>query len=121
MRCLAVNVLEPLREKYGKFGWSCAYRSVHPYKKTPDKGAHGYGAAIDINSVPGYDKKDYWKIATWIANNIKHDQVLLEKRGTSVWIHVGWVFKDGNQRRVDGTFIDDTWARGGQGKFLKIS
>jgi len=121
MRCLAVNVLEPLRAKYGKFGWSCGYRSVHPYKKTPDKGAHGYGAAIDINSVPGYDKKDYWKIATWIANNLKHDQVLLEKRGSSVWIHVGWVFKDGNQRRLDGTFIDDTWAKGGRGKFLKIS
>lgn len=121
MRCLAVNILEPLREKYGKFGWSCAYRDTHPTKGKPDPGAHGYGAAIDLNYFPGYAKKDYWQIATWIANNLKHDQVLLEKRGSSVWIHVGWVYKNGQQRGLDGTFINDTWASGGRGRFLKIS
>ncbi len=121
MRCLAVNILEPLREKYGKFGWSCAYRSHHPTKGNPDKGAHGYGAAMDITSFPGYAKKDLWQIATWIANNLKHDQVLLEKRGGSLWIHVAWCYKDGNQRGLDGTFINDTWASGGRGRFLKLS
>lgn len=121
MRCLAVNILEPLRAKYGKFGWSCAYRDTHPTKGGQDKGAHGYGAAIDLNFFPGYAKKDYWQIATWIANNLKHDQVLLEKRGSSVWIHVAWVYRDGNQRGLDGTFINDTWAKGGRGRFLKIS
>jgi hypothetical protein len=119
LRCLAVNLLEPIREKYGRFTLTCAYRYRHPTRGGKDPGAHGYGAAADIQlNIP---KRQYVAAAQWMATNLRHDQILLEGRGSrSVWIHVGWVYKDGSQRagNSDGTMYNDKFMRGGQGRFI---
>lgn len=118
LRCMAVNALEPIREKYPRFTWSCAYRSRHPTRGGKDPGAHGYGAAIDMQ-FPGYDKGQYIQIAHWIASNIPHDQVLLERRGDSVWVHLGYVYKDGSQRRMDFSMNNDH-RYGPVGRFKQV-
>lgn len=115
---MAVNALEPIRERYPRMTWSCAYRSTHPTKGGPDRGAHGYGAAIDMQ-FPGYQKGEYINIAHWIASNIPHDQVLLERRGDSVWIHLGYVYLDGSQRGQHFSMNNDS-RYGPVGRFKQV-
>jgi len=126
LRCLCVNILEPTQEKWGKLRLSCGYRSTHPHNGGNDRGAHGYGAAADIDGIGGRDKKEFIKIAKWITDNCKHDQILLEftpGNSGSGWIHVGWVYKDGKQRPgMSGTMIGPTgkYYKGARGKFVQI-
>ena len=124
LRCLCVNILEPTQEKWGKLKLSCAYRSQHPTRGGVDKGAHGYGAAADIEGIGGRSKKEFIKIAKWITENCKHDQILLEftpGKSGSGWIHVGWVYRDGKQRAgMSGTMVGPTGKYISKGYFKQL-
>jgi hypothetical protein len=124
LRCLCVNILEPTQEKWGKLKLSCGYRSRHPSRGGADPGAHGYGAAADIEGIGGRSKKEFIKIAKWITENCKHDQILLEftpGKSGSGWIHVGWVYKDGKQRAgMSGTMVGPTGKYISKGYFKQL-
>jgi hypothetical protein len=124
LRCLCVNILEPTQEKWGKLKLSCAYRSHHPSRGGRDPGAHGYGAAADIEGIGGRSKKEFIKIAKWITENCKHDQILLEftpGKSGSGWIHVGWVYRDGKQRAgMSGTMVGPSGKYISKGYFKQL-
>jgi hypothetical protein len=124
LRCLCVNILEPTQAKWGKLKLSCAYRSHHPTRGGVDPGAHGYGAAADIEGIGGRSKKEFIKIAKWITENCKHDQILLEftpGKSGSGWIHVGWVYRDGKQRAgMSGTMVGPTGKYVSKGYFKQL-
>lgn len=102
-RCIALTILEPLRAKYGPPIISSGFRAG-------EEGAHSYGA-IDIHwkhkwGEGGTSKAKHLAVAEWIARTFPHDQILLEQNAnklSSFWIHIGWVFRDRNQRGKHGT------------------
>jgi zinc D-Ala-D-Ala carboxypeptidase len=101
LRCLAVNVIEPLFDKYGSVTWSCGFRKYYPNgkKNKLDPNAHGWGSAVDL-SFPKLSKKQYIDVCRWAASNLSaYDQIILEKNsGGSVWIHIGYVGRNGKSR-----------------------
>jgi len=101
LRCLAVNVIEPLFDKYGSVTWSCGFRKYYPNgkKNKLDPNAHGWGSAVDL-SFPKLSKKQYIDVCRWAASNLSaYDQIILEKNSSgSVWIHIGYVGRNGKSR-----------------------
>lgn len=101
LRCLAVNVIEPLMDKYGQVTWSCGFRKYYPNgkKNKLDPNAHGWGSAVDL-SFPKLNKRQYIDVCRWAASNLSaYDQIILEKnKSGSVWIHIGYVGGNGKSR-----------------------
>lgn len=91
-RCLCLNILEPLRERYPGFRINSGYRH-------DTKSAHRY-AAVDIQWGFASDRKKMIEIANYIATSLpKCDQILLETAsGKTAWIHIGWVLYNGQKR-----------------------
>jgi Peptidase M15 len=87
MKNLVVNVLEPLRAKYGPFRINSGLRN-----KTTSKGVsqHIKGEAADIQ-FPDWNYARYWEEAPWVRDNIKYDQFLFEHSDKgSVWLHLSY-------------------------------
>ena len=101
LRCLAVNIIEPLMDKYGSVSWSCAFRKYYPdgKKSKLDPNAHGWGSAVDL-SFPKLSVKQYIDVCKWAAANLSaYDQIILEKNASgSVWVHIGYTYKTGASR-----------------------
>ena len=101
LRCLAVNVIEPLMDKFGSVSWSCGFRKYYPNgkKNKLDPNAHGWGSAVDL-SFPKLSKKQYIDVCRWAAANLTaYDQIILERNsGGSVWVHIGYTSRDGKSR-----------------------
>jgi hypothetical protein len=91
-RCLCLNILEPLRERYPGFRINSGFRD-------DTKSAHRY-AAVDIQWGYADDRKKMIEIANYIATSLPRcDQILLEtKSGKTAWIHIGWVLYNGQKR-----------------------
>ena len=91
-RCLCLNILEPLRERYPGFRINSGYRH-------DTKSAHRY-AAVDIQWGFADNRKKMIEIANYIATSLpKCDQILLETAsGKTAWIHIGWVLYNGQKR-----------------------
>jgi hypothetical protein len=103
-RCLFLNIVEPLREKYPGFVINSGWR--------PTDTAHGY-AAVDLQ-WPKYmeDRKKMIEIAEWIAVKFPHDQILLERqdsKSNTAWIHLGYKRFDGQQRNEHYTVQSVPW------------
>ena len=92
-RCLCLNILEPLREKYPGFRINSGFRSN-------TNSAHRY-SAVDVQ-WPQYasNKQKMVEIANWVATTLPRcDQILLETaNGNTAWLHIGWKLWDGRQR-----------------------
>lgn len=103
-RCMFLNVIEPLRERYPGFVINSGWR--------PTNSAHGY-AAVDLqwrNYMS--DRRKMIEIATWIVNNFSTDQVLLERGSQSsntAWIHIGYKYWNGQQRNQYFTAQGSPW------------
>jgi hypothetical protein len=88
---LCENVLQPLRDKYGKsINITSGYRSPKLNKAIGGSSTsqHCYGQAADIQ----VDKKDYLKV--WeILKTLPFDQIIFEFGTESApdWIHVSFV------------------------------
>lgn len=101
LRNLVINILQPLRNKFGPMSISSGFRC--PKLNTAIGGAvnsqHIYGMAADIN-VPGLGNDD---LAEYIRDNMDFDQVILEfytlGRPSSGWVHVSFNTK-GNKKDV---------------------
>lgn len=95
-RCIALNVLEPLREVYPGFVINSGYRHT--------TSAHAY-AAVDLQ-WPNYasNRKKMLEIAKYCAERFAHDQILLETRNRSTaWLHIGYCYFNGEQRNMHAT------------------
>ena len=61
--------------------------------------AHLYGLAVDIVPVNGRIKEFKEFCHNYFADKKQRfDQVILEKKGTSEWVHIGLATKDGRKR-----------------------
>jgi len=91
LRLLCENVLQPLRDKYGKsINITSGYRSPKLNKAIggSSTSSHCFGQAADIQ----VDKKDYLKV--WeILKTLPFDQIIWEFGTESApdWIHVSYV------------------------------
>lgn len=110
-RCLALNVLEPLRQRYPGFRINSGFRH-------DTNSAHRY-AAVDLQ-WPNHmsNKSKMVEIANYVATSLPRcDQILLETaNGNTAWLHIGYVLWNGQKRsgNVNGT----ARQRGSQTIFL---
>ena len=87
---LCKNVLQPLRDHLGKpVAINSGFRSqaVNMAVGGANNSQHMKGEAADIKC------KDYpyaKMIYAWIMDNLKFDQVILERKGNAVWVHVSY-------------------------------
>ncbi len=92
MRGLAVNILDPTREKFGAFTVSSGYRSPALNRAVGGSrtSQHSQGEAADIE-VAGVSNR---VLARWIRDNLDFDQVILEFHNSadpnSGWVHVSY-------------------------------
>lgn len=101
LRNLVVNVLQPLRHKFGPMCVSSGFRC--PKLNAAIGGAvnsqHIYGMAADIN-IPGIGND---ALAVYIRDNMDFDQVILEfytpGKPASGWVHVSYN-TNGNKKDV---------------------
>ena len=90
LKHLCENVLQPLRDHLGKpVVINSGFRSqaVNMAVGGAKNSQHTKGEAADIKC------KDYpyaKKIYAWIMDNLEFDQLILERNGNAVWVHVSY-------------------------------
>lgn len=102
LKLLAVNCLDPIKEKYANMIVTNAFRK--PQGSSAGRSQHETGQACDMQ-FPGMSKSEYYDIVLWIRDNVPHDQLLLEYKTTGSglpWIHMSYN-KAGN--RPAGTTV----------------
>jgi hypothetical protein len=82
MQALAVNILEPLSEKYPGFRINSGFRIGSGTSQ------HGRGQGVDLQ-WPGLAPAGYNEIAVWCIANLPFDQFIFE-HGNSIWIHMSY-------------------------------
>jgi len=85
---LCMNVLEPIREKFGRVNITSGYRCLDLNRKihSKDTSQHVKAEASDIQ-VPGAELKTVFQ---YCIDNVDFDQIILEDNGISAWIHISW-------------------------------
>jgi len=88
---LAVNLIEPIREKYPGFTLNGGYDypGAEVGSKRAGKSKHFYGSAMDLQWKG--DMRDFAvnkDRAVWIAKNLPIRACILEAAGRGIWIHV---------------------------------
>ena len=83
---LAKNIYEPLKEQYPQVVITNTFRQSPPGGKSR-QAQHGLGMAMDV-VFPGKTAADYYDIAVWIRDNLPIDQLLQEKAGSTIWLHI---------------------------------
>lgn len=96
LEALIDNVLDPLREAYGKpiyvnSGYRCPKLNRAVGGVSTSQHLKGQAADIDVN-----DTEENKKLYDYITKNLNFDQCLWENGGA--WIHVSYK-KDGNNRK----------------------
>ena len=104
IRSLVDNVLDPLRERYGRpiyvtSGYRCP--KLNNLVNGAPNSQHTRGEAADIT---GGSPAENLKLAQMIAESGKFDQMILEEVGTNdllpQWIHVTWKRNGWNRRNI---------------------
>lgn len=99
---LVNNLLDPLREAWKSpirvtSGFRCGVLNKAVGGSTTS--AHLYGLAADIVPVNGRIKEFKEFCKNYFADKKQRfDQVILETKGTSEWVHIGLATKDGRKR-----------------------
>ena len=97
---LCENVLQPLRDHLGKpVVINSGFRSqaVNMAVGGAKNSQHTKGEAADIKC------KDYpyaKEIYAWIMDNLEFDQVILERKGKAVWVHVSFRTNGRNRQQA---------------------
>jgi len=86
MSNLAANIWEPIKQKYPGAIVTNTFRQ-NPPGGSMNQSQHGTGQAMDIQ-VPGFKAAQYFEMAKWIRDNLPINQLLQERSGTTIWIHV---------------------------------
>lgn len=98
---LAENLLDPIREAWGApIIITSGYRSDALNKAVGGSktSAHRYGLAVDV--VPK-EMAVFDEFAAFVKDYLKdkeYDQLILEQKGSSRWLHIGYKSVDGKQR-----------------------
>jgi hypothetical protein len=96
LKALCENVLEPVRQHFGKpISPTSGYRCL-PLNRaigSSDGSQHVQGQAADF-VVPGVSKNT---VLQWIRNNLDYDQ-LIDEFGSTGWIHVSYRANGGNRK-----------------------
>jgi hypothetical protein len=114
LKRLALNILEPVRTRFGQFKVTSAYRSSKVNEKSGGGAASthvlGTSADFEIAGATNYD------VAEWIMNSLDFDQLILENyvvgKPYSGWVHCSYVSKEKNRRQVLTVTPDQTVMQG---------
>ena len=82
-----VNILQPIRDKFGEITISSGRRSRRYNKKIggSNKSQHIIGEAFDIIPMT----EEAFKVFEWCVYNLEYDQIIYEERNhVSKWIHI---------------------------------
>ena len=97
---LVINVLDPLREAYGKpIRVTSGYRCPRLNKAVGgvDNSQHMKGQAADIQPLQYKEIDNFIKfVRNWCLHN-DFDQCIIERSKTGKWIHISW--RKENRRR----------------------
>lgn len=86
LRGLAVNVLDPIKAKYPRVTFTSGMRvDIPPGGSATSQ--HMKGQAVDMDF--GSHSNNY-EAALWIRDNVAYDQLLLEYKGSSCWVHISF-------------------------------
>lgn len=118
LKHLAVNVLDPIKDKYPDMIISSGFR--HGTTNSD----HFVGQAADIQFTR-HSKADLYEIVKWIRTNIPFKQLLLEykteKRQIVVWIHVALSRNGSKSGMLIGTlFNHDIKPPGARNAFVQL-
>jgi hypothetical protein len=86
MSNLAANIWEPLKQKFPGAIITNTFRQ-NPPGGSMSQSQHGTGQAMDIQ-VPGFGPAQYFEMAKWCRDNLPINQLLQERAGRTIWIHV---------------------------------
>ena len=101
MRCLAVNCLDPIKDKYPGLFLTSGFRDYVPAGGSQTS-QHMLGQAADMK-FNGFSKTQYFDIVKWIGANIPHDQLMNEYLASGgCWIHIS--FKPNGQGNKSQNF-----------------
>ena len=95
LKLVALNILEPIRQRYGAFTPNSGFRcqELNTAIGSSPNSQHIKGQAVDLELV-GVDN---YNLACWCQDNLKFDQLILEcytGSPTSGWVHISFVEKD---------------------------
>ena len=122
---LCRRVLQPLRDKFGRFSPNSVYRSQaleRALKKMPKSwlstSQHALGEACDVE-IPGLETLE---LARWVSKNLEFDQVICEcydpaKGPNSGWVHISLRPPGGAKNR--GALLSYVPDQGGR-KFVYV-
>lgn len=85
---LCCNLLDPIRDKFGKTIVTSGYRNKEYNKEIggADNSSHILGEAADIITVYSNLKETF----LWIKDNLEYDIIIHEKKDDKEWIHVSY-------------------------------
>lgn len=97
LKLVALNILEPVRERYGAFTPNSGFRcqELNSAIGSNANSQHTRGEAVDFELV-GVDN---YNLACWCQDNLKFDQLILECYDGSPhsgWVHISYI---GNKNR----------------------
>jgi len=106
LRALCVNVLQPLRDKFGVVKITSGFRnvSVNTGIGGSRNSDHCRGMAADLE-VPGVSNR---MVIAWIRKHLQFKQLILEY-GDSGWVHVS--YDAGNLKKEVLSFDGNTYKR----------
>lgn len=81
---VAMNILEPIRNKYPNMVINSAFRGTASIKGKVSQ--HEKGEAVDLQ-FRGLSPKDYLEVSDWIIKNVPFDQFIFE-HGNNIWLHI---------------------------------
>ena len=101
---LVTNVLDPLREEIGAIRVTSGYRTPAHNKKVGGSptSQHCKGEAVDIQPI----KFDIDTAFALIIRQFKYDQVILERKGDTRWIHISYSKNNNRQKAMTAVVIN---------------
>lgn len=111
---LTENLLDPIREAWNTpLIITSGYRSdaLNRAVGGSKTSAHRYGLAVDV--VPK-NMADFDKFATFVKDYLKdkdYDQLILEQKGGSRWLHIGYKNLEGKQRMQNLKIIGNVTSK----------
>lgn len=99
-----IEFLEPIREKWGKpiiitSGYRC--EALNSLLKGAKQSNHLTGYAADL-STEDISKFYFWLLDLLLDNKINFDELFLETKGSTQWVHFALKNKSGLQRKKYG-------------------
>ena len=91
LKALCENVLQPLRDYLGEpviinSGYRCPALNMAVNGRTSSQHLRGMAADINVKGSIKYARK----IIAYILENLVFDQLILERQGSAIWVHVSY-------------------------------